>query len=85
MQKQTIQGKTFTNSIGMQFVRIEPDTFMMGSEQANLADELTAGKEYLRDGDWDEKPIHQVTLSAPFYIGMFQVTNAQFEEFQPTS
>lgn len=83
MQKQTIQGKTFTNSIGMQFVRIEPGTFMMGSEQANLADKLTAGKEYLRDGDWDEKPIHQVTLSTSFYISIFQVTNAQYEEFQP--
>ncbi len=83
MLKQTIQNKTFTNSIGMQFLRIEPGTFMMGSEQANLADELTAGKEYLRDGDWDEQPIHQVTLSTPFYIGIFQVTNAQFEEFQP--
>lgn len=82
MQQQTFQDKTFTNSIGMQFVRIEPGTFMMGSEQANLADELTAGKEYLRDGDWDEQPVHQVTLSTSFYIGIFQVTNAQYEEFQ---
>ena len=82
MQQQTLQDKTFTNSIGMQFVRIEPGTFMMGSEKANLADELIAGKEYLRDGDWDEQPVHQVTLSTPFYIGIFQVTNAQYEEFQ---
>ncbi len=82
MQQQTLQDKTFTNSIGMQFVRIEPGTFMMGSEKASLADELIAGKEYLRDGDWDEQPVHQVTLSTPFYIGIFQVTNAQYEEFQ---
>ncbi len=84
MQHQTIQEQTFTNSIGMKFVRIEPGTFMMGSEQANLADELTASKEYLRDGDWDEQPIHQVTLTMPFHIGIFQVTNAQYEEFQPS-
>ena len=82
MQQQAIQGKTYTNSIGMQFVRIEPGTFTMGSATANLADELIAGKDYLRDGDWDEQPVHQVTLSTPFYIGIFQVTNAQYEEFQ---
>ena len=80
--RQTTQEQTFTNTIGMQFVRIEPGTFMMGSEQANLADDVTAGKEYLRDGDWDEQPVHQVTLTTPFYIGIYQVTNAQYEEFE---
>jgi len=82
MQQQIFQDKTFTNSIGMQFVRIEPGTFNMGSANANLADEVTADKEYLRDGDWDEQPIHQVTLSTPFYIGIYQVTNEQYEQFQ---
>ena len=56
----------------------------MGSKNAALSDELTAGKAYLRDGDWDEQPVHQVTLTTPFYIGIFQVTNAQYEEFDPT-
>ena len=82
MQKLAIEGEKHTNSLGMQFVRIEPGTFTMGSENASLSDELTAGKAYLRDGDWDEKPVHQVTLTTPFYIGIFQVTNAQYEEFQ---
>ncbi|MCY4401913.1 MAG: SUMF1/EgtB/PvdO family nonheme iron enzyme [Candidatus Poribacteria bacterium] len=82
MQQQIFQDKTFTNSIGMQFVRIESGTFKMGSANANLADEVTADKEYLRDGDWDEQPIHQVTLSTPFYIGIYQVTNEQYEQFQ---
>lgn len=84
MQKQTIQEQSFTNSIGMELVRVEPGVFMMGSADANLSDELTAGKEYLKDGDWDEQPIHQVTLSTPFHIGIYQVTNAQYEEFEPT-
>ena len=82
MQELPIQEKTFTNAIGMQFVRIEPGTFKMGSTQANLADEITAERAHLRDGDWDEQPIHQVTLTTPFHIGIFQVTNAQYEEFQ---
>ena len=84
MQKLAIQGKTYTNALGMQFVRIEPGTFTMGAENPALSDELTDGKAYLRDGDWDEKPKHQVTLTTPFYIGTFQVTNAQYEEFQPS-
>ena len=82
--KKTIEGQMYTNSIGMRFVRIEPGTFRMGSKNAALSDELTAGKAYLRDGDWDEQPVHQVTLTTPFYIGIFQVTNAQYEAFDPT-
>ena len=82
MQKLAIQGKTHTNSLGMQFVRIEPGTFTMGAENPALSDELTDGKAHLRDGDWDEKPKHQVTLTTPFYIGIFQVTNTQYESFQ---
>ncbi len=83
MQKLAIEGQTLMNSIGMQFVRIEPGSFMMGSENACLSDELTNSKAHLRDGDWDEHPVHRVTLSTPFYIGVFQVTNAQYEAFQP--
>ena len=83
MIKHITTEKSFTNSIGMQFVRIEPGTFMMGSANANLSDEITADKEYLKDGDWDEQPVHQVSLSTPFHIGIYQVTNAQYEEFDP--
>ncbi|RKU22924.1 glycoside hydrolase [Candidatus Poribacteria bacterium] len=83
MQK-LAEGQTHTNSIGMRFVRIEPGTFTMGSENAALSDELTDGKAHLRDGDWDEQPVHQVTLTMPFYIGIFQVTNAQYETYDPT-
>ena len=75
-------GKTFTNSIGMQFVKVEAGSFMMGSKKANLPDEIIGEKEYLRDGDWDEHPVHQVTISNPLYVGIYQVTNLQYEEFQ---
>ena len=85
MDKVVFDGKpTHANSLGMQFVRIEPGSFMMGSENASLSDELTTNKPHLRDGDWDEKPVHQVTLTTPFYIGVFQVTNTQYEAFEPT-
>lgn len=57
----------FTNSIGMEFVRIEPGSFLMGSD----------------DGDLDEQPVHYIELRSPFYMGVFEVTNEQYEQFDP--
>ncbi len=88
------QDKTYTNSIGMRFVRIEPGTFTMGIDKTPLPPEITdnvAGRKswkederpYLRNGDFDEYPPHKVTISRPFYMGVFEVTNAQYEQFDP--
>ena len=60
-------GDTFTNSVGMQFVEIPAGTFMMGSD----------------DGDHDEEPVHEVTISSSFYMSETEVTNAQYEQFDP--
>jgi formylglycine-generating enzyme len=60
-------GKMFTNSLGMEMVRIEAGQFRMGSE----------------DGEWDERPVRAVTISRPFYLGATEVTNAQYERFDP--
>jgi len=59
--------KEFSNTIGMDLVLIEPGTFEMGSN----------------DGDFDEKPVHEVTISQAFYMGKYEVTNAQYEQFDP--
>ena len=58
--------KSFTNSLGMTMVGIEPGSFTMGSTE----------------GDWDESPAHEVTISRPFYIAATEVTNAQYEQFE---
>jgi len=60
-------GLRYTNSLGMDFIKIEPGIFMMGSEE----------------GDIDEKSSHMVEISKPFYIGVFEVTNEQYEKFHP--
>jgi len=60
-------GKTLVNSLGMKMVPIEPGQFLMGSE----------------DGDWDERPVHAVTISRPFHMSATEVTNGQFEQFDP--
>ena len=59
---------TFVNSIGIKLVRIEPGTFLMGQEKG---------------GDWDERPVHKVNISKPFYIGVTELTNSQYEQFEP--
>jgi formylglycine-generating enzyme required for sulfatase activity len=39
--------------------------------------------EAFRHGDFDERPVHNVTIAKPFFIGAFEVTNAQYEQFDP--
>ncbi|MBN1837268.1 MAG: formylglycine-generating enzyme family protein [Spirochaetales bacterium] len=51
----------------MEFVRIEPGTFVMGSPD---------GEE---GRDNDEGPQTRVTLTKPFYLGKYEVTQAQWE------
>lgn len=60
------EGPKFVNSLGMKFVRIEPGAFLMGSAEG---------------GDFDERPVHRVRISQPFYLGVTEVTNAQYERF----
>ena len=84
-----------TNSLGMQFVRIESGTFRMGIGKTPLPSELTDNtsqqqsrkpdqRPYLRNGDFDEHPSHMVTITQPFQISSYQVTNIQYEQFDPT-
>ncbi|MHA1813367.1 MAG: SUMF1/EgtB/PvdO family nonheme iron enzyme [Candidatus Thorarchaeota archaeon] len=59
--------------IPLEMVRIPAGTFMMGSP------ENEEGR-----GD-DEGPQHQVTISRDFYIGMFEVTRAQYHAVMGTN
>ena len=47
----------------LHMVAIPPVTFVMGSN----------------DGEADEKPAHPVTLTRPFWIGKYEVTQAQYQ------
>src|SRR5262245_52237205 len=58
---------TFTNSIGMEFVRIPAGRFMMGSPDSDT------------EARSNERPAHPVTISQPFYLGKYPVTQAQWE------
>jgi formylglycine-generating enzyme required for sulfatase activity len=69
LPKQTAwkNNKEFTNSIGMKLVRIPKGTFTMGAP---------AGE---KDRMNRETP-HQVTLTKDFYLGVTEVTQAQYEK-----
>ncbi|TFG49184.1 MAG: glycoside hydrolase, partial [Candidatus Brocadiia bacterium] len=83
--------KEMTNTVGMQLVRIDSGGFMMGFEGDPLKDEILypqgrdekGAKDFLRNGNFDERPAHKVSITKPFYIGVFEVTNAQYEQFDP--
>jgi len=79
----------YTNSIGMKLVRIGPGSFRMGQLKTPLPSEVLPifrGRglfDTLNEGDYDEKPIHTARITKPFYIGVFEVTNSQYELFDP--
>ena len=73
-----------TNTIGMRFVLIPPGEFDMGSsaeEVARLLDEAKRDKapNWYLDGLPREAPRHRVKITKPFYLGLCEVTQADYE------
>lgn len=54
----------WTNSVGIRFKRIQPGSFLMGDNSSDQS---------------DEKPAHQVTITRPFYCGVFPVTQEEYK------
>jgi formylglycine-generating enzyme required for sulfatase activity len=61
-----------TNSIGMQLTLIPGGEFLMGSPDS----ERDAGA---------EKPQHRVQITRPFYLGTYEVTQAEYERVMGTN
>ena len=76
------EGKKIVNSIGMSFFEVAPGTFTMGEDLQPMTTKLAVYK-HLLNGDFDEGPRHNVTLTTPFQMATCQVTNRQYEEFDP--
>ena len=72
----------FENSIGMKMILVPEGSFLMG-ELNEISPEIFDIPQYLKNGDWDEKPVHQVTISNSFYISETEVTIAQYKKFRP--
>jgi formylglycine-generating enzyme len=70
--------ENFDNSLGMHMVKIEPGEFIMGSDPL----QNWQSREY-EGPNWDESPPHTVKLTRSFYMADSEVTNSQYEEFDP--
>ncbi len=68
-----------TNSIGMKLALIPPGEFEMGSTDEEIAAEIERAKGN-KDSLSAEAPRHQVKISKPFYLGMYQVTQGEYEK-----
>src|SRR4051812_10044464 len=80
---------TTNNSIGMTLVSVAPGSFDMGVDSVPIPLPITkgvGGASYDRptqDGDYDEVPVHKVTITKSFLIGATEVTVEQFRQFRP--
>ena len=68
----------FTNSIGMKFVLIEPGEFTMGSTNGKSESSAVHGFFKIAEGE-SERPPHLVSITQPFYLGVYPVTQQEYE------
>jgi formylglycine-generating enzyme required for sulfatase activity len=74
-----------TNSLGMPLALIPPGEFMMGSTPEENAWAVADGKKK-KQQQWyfdlvpAERPRHRVRITRPYYLGMYQVTQAEYEK-----
>jgi formylglycine-generating enzyme required for sulfatase activity len=62
--KEQSAGTVVKNTSGMEFAYVPPGSFQMGSV----------------NGDPTEQPVHQVTFAHGFYMGRYEVTQAQWQK-----
>jgi formylglycine-generating enzyme required for sulfatase activity len=72
------------NSIGMRFVRILPGEFVMGTPVDVVVTMEQLGRrrnemDLYYDSLKAESPPHRVRLSKPFYLGIYEVTQGEFQ------
>src|SRR4051812_28270808 len=77
---ETSTASSVTNSIGMKLIRIQPGTFTMG--EVNATPPSLKGPQFTDQGNWDEQPVHKVTISKEFFISETPVTIEQYRQFQ---
>jgi formylglycine-generating enzyme required for sulfatase activity/serine/threonine protein kinase/Flp pilus assembly protein TadD len=62
-----------TNSLGMKLVLLPAGEFQMGSPASD------------RDASSNEKPQHRVRITKPFYMGVYEVTQGEYERVMGTN
>jgi hypothetical protein len=71
----------YTNSIGMEMLPVPAGSFQMG--ETHPTPTALGGSVLLPEGDYDEKPVHKVTIGRAFCMSRTQVTVEQYRRFRP--
>ena len=79
----SLAGETRANSIGLTLAPIPAGTFQMGQAERQKSFKNPWNAEKDTGADWDEAPLRQVKITHPFLMGTTEVTNAQYEQFDP--
>ena len=84
----TVRGGPQTHAFRMQAFDVEPgrrfrDALASGGEGPQMV-VIPAGAFRMgsADGPADERPVHEVVVTQPFAIGVFEVTHAEFDRFR---
>lgn len=77
------RGTVRKNSIGLELVYIPAGEFMMGSSDAEIDEAVFEAKKYSTSAErsWfiNESPKHRVTIKDGFWMGKFEVTQAEWQ------
>jgi formylglycine-generating enzyme required for sulfatase activity len=72
---------SYKNKAGMTMVRVRAGKFRMGNDLPTDPAKLGQPKLFT-DGDYDEKPVHDITIDYDFYMSETEVTVDQFQKFR---
>ena len=64
-------------------VKIPSGEFVQGYTNTPIPANLSNAAELFPNGDYDEQPYHTSRIQKSFYVSAFEVTNLEFEQFQP--
>jgi formylglycine-generating enzyme required for sulfatase activity len=74
-----------SQSTGMKLVLIPSGTFLMGSSAADVKAAMQADANFKETDTKDEQPQHTVKISRPFYMGVYEVTQGEYEKVMGTN
>jgi len=78
--------KEYTSkSTGMKLKLIPAGEFLMGSSDADVAAALKADSNFQEEYLKAERPQHRVKISRPFYAGVYEVTQGEYEAVMGTN
>ena len=74
-----------SKSTGMKLALIPAGTFSMGSSAADVKAALQADSNFKEEYAKDEQPQHTVKISRPYYMGVYEVTQGEYESVMETN